>query len=207
MTTQEICTAILTFDEAMVKAKVQAELDAGTDTQTILDVGLINAMDEVGERFSTGDLFIPEMLKAAQVMKAGLDIIRPLLTAGQSRSKGTVIIGTVKGDQHDIGKNLVAMMLEGAGFNIVDLGVDVDSEAFVSTAVEKNADVIALSALLTTTMPAMEQTVKAAKETQLTVKTIVGGAPVSQAFADQIGADGYSADAPGTVKLIKQLVP
>jgi 5-methyltetrahydrofolate--homocysteine methyltransferase len=163
-------------------------------------------MDVVGERFSAGDLFIPEMLKAAQVMKKGLEILKPHLTAGQSRSKGTVVIGTVKGDLHDIGKNLVAMMLEGAGFEVVDLGVDVSSERFVQTATEKNADVIGLSALLTTTMPSMDSTVKAVKEAGLAVKTIVGGAPVTQAFADTIGADGYSADAAGAVKLVKQIV-
>jgi 5-methyltetrahydrofolate--homocysteine methyltransferase len=157
-------------------------------------------MDEVGERFSAGDLFVPEMLVAAQAMKAGLEILKPHLASGQSRSKGTVVIGTVKGDLHDIGKNLVAMIMEGSGFEVVDAGVDIDSETFVKTAAEKNADVIALSALLTTTMPAMESTVKA-------VKTIIGGAPVTQAFSDQIGADGYSSDAPGAVKLVNQLVP
>ncbi|NNG00216.1 MAG: corrinoid protein [Desulfobacteraceae bacterium] len=206
MSTQEIYNAILAFDEVSVKAKVRAELGAGTDIQTILDDGLVRAMDIVGERFSAGDLFIPEMLKSAQVMKAGLELIKPLLTTDQSRSKGTVVIGTVKGDQHDIGKNLVAMMLEGAGFKIVDLGVDVESEVFVKTAAEQKADVIALSSLLTTTMPAMEQTIRITKAANLAVKTIVGGAPVSQAFAHQIEADGYSADAPGTVKLVKELV-
>jgi len=206
MATQDIFNAVLAFDEADVKAKTQAEVDAGTDIQTILNDGLIAAMDEVGEKFSSGELFVPEMLMAAQAMKGGLEILKPLLATGQSSSKGTVVIGTVKGDLHDIGKNLVAMMMEGAGFDVVDLGVDVESEAFVKTASEKGADVIALSALLTTTMPAMETTVKAVKEAGVSVKTIIGGAPVTQAFADQIGADGYSADAPGAVKLVKQLV-
>ncbi len=206
MAIQDIFNAVLAFDEATVKAKTQAELDAGTDINTILNDGLISAMDDVGEKFSAGELFVPEMLMAAQAMKAGLEILKPLLAAGQSRSKGTVVIGTVKGDLHDIGKNLVSMMMEGAGFDVVDLGVDVESEKFVTTAAEKSADVIALSALLTTTMPAMETTVKAVKEAGMTVKTIIGGAPVTQAFADQIGADGYSADAPGAVKLVKQLV-
>jgi 5-methyltetrahydrofolate--homocysteine methyltransferase len=163
-------------------------------------------MDEVGEKFSAGELFVPEMLMAAQAMKAGLEMLKPHLAEGQSQRKGTVVIGTVKGDLHDIGKNLVSMMMEGAGFDVVDLGVDVESEAFVKSAAEKNADVIALSALLTTTMPAMQTTVKAVKEAGMTVKTIIGGAPVTQAFADQIGADGYSADAPGAVKLVKELV-
>ena len=206
MSIQDIFNAVLAFDAATVTAKTQAELDAGTDIDAILNEGLIGAMDEVGERFSAGDLFVPEMLVAAQAMKAGLELLKPHLSAGQSQSKGTVVIGTVKGDLHDIGKNLVAMMMEGAGFDVVDVGVDIDSETFVKTAAEKNADVIALSALLTTTMPAMEATVKAVKEAGMTVKTIIGGAPVTQAFSDQIGADGYSADAPGAVKLVKEIM-
>jgi corrinoid protein of di/trimethylamine methyltransferase len=206
MANQDIFNAVLAFDEAGVKAKTQAEVDAGTDIQSILNDGLIAAMDEVGEKFSAGELFVPEMLMAAQAMKGGLEMLKPLLATGQSSSKGTVVIGTVKGDLHDIGKNLVSMMMEGAGFDVVDMGVDVASEAFVKAAADKGADVIALSALLTTTMPAMETTVKAVKEAGMSVKTIIGGAPVTQAFADQIGADGYSADAPGAVKLVKQLV-
>jgi 5-methyltetrahydrofolate--homocysteine methyltransferase len=206
MSIQDIFNAVLAFDAETAKAKTQEELDAGTDVETILNDGLIGAMDEVGERFSAGDLFVPEMLVAAQAMKAGLEILKPHLASGQSQSKGTVVIGTVKGDLHDIGKNLVAMMMEGAGFDVVDVGVDIDSETFVKTAAEKSADVIALSALLTTTMPAMEATVKAVKEAGMTVKTIIGGAPVTQAFSDQIGADGYSADAPGAVKLVKEIV-
>ena len=206
MSIQDIFNAVLAFDAATVTAKTQAELDAGTDIEAILNDGLIGAMDEVGERFSAGDLFVPEMLVAAQAMKAGLEILKPHLSAGQSQSKGTVVIGTVKGDLHDIGKNLVSMMLEGAGFEVVDVGVDMDGDAFIKIAAEKNADVIALSALLTTTMPAMETTVKAVKEAGMSVKTIIGGAPVTQAFADQIGADGYSADAPGAVKLVKEIM-
>jgi 5-methyltetrahydrofolate--homocysteine methyltransferase len=206
MSTQDIFNAVLAFDESTVTTKTQSELESGTDIGTILNDGLISAMDEVGERFSAGELFVPEMLMAAQAMKAGLEILKPHLAAGQSQSKGVVVIGTVKGDLHDIGKNLVSMMMEGAGFDVIDLGVDVESEAFVKSAAEKNADVIALSALLTTTMPAMESTVKAVKEAGMSTKTIIGGAPVTQAFADQIGADGYSADAPGAVKLVKGLV-
>ena len=206
MTIQDIFNAVLSFDEAGAKARTQAEIDAGTEIQRILNDGLIGAMDEVGERFSAGELFVPEMLMAAQAMKAGLELLKPHLAEGQGRSKGTVVIGTVKGDLHDIGKNLVAMMMEGAGFDVVDLGVDVESERFVKAAAERKADVIALSALLTTTMPAMQTTVKAVKEAGMATRTIIGGAPVTQAFADQIGADGYSADAPGAVKLVKQLV-
>jgi 5-methyltetrahydrofolate--homocysteine methyltransferase len=206
MSIQDIFNAVLAFDEATAKAKTQTEIDAGTDIQSILNDGLIGAMDEVGEKFSAGELFVPEMLMAAQAMKGGLELLKPHLGEGGGQSKGTVIIGTVKGDLHDIGKNLVSMMMEGAGFDVVDLGVDVESEVFVKSAAEKNADVIALSALLTTTMPAMESTVKAVKEAGMTTRTIIGGAPVTQAFADQIGADGYSADAPGAVKLVKEVL-
>ena len=206
MAIQDIFNAVLAFDAAKTRTLTQAELDNGTEITAILNDGLISAMDEVGEKFSTGELFVPEMLMAAQAMKAGVQLLKPLLTEGQSRSKGTVVIGTVKGDLHDIGKNLVAMMLEGAGFEVVDPGVDVDSEAFVKAAAENSADVIALSALLTTTMPAMETTIKAIKEAGMSVKTIIGGAPVTQTFADQIEANGYSADAPGAVKLAKQIL-
>ncbi len=206
MTVKAIFEAVIAFDEEAVQSKTQAELDAGTDVNTILNDGLIGAMDEVGELFSAGDIFVPEMLMAAEAMKAGLSILKPHLAEGQSRSKGTVIIGTVKGDLHDIGKNLVSMMMEGAGFEVLDLGVDVASETFVQTAAEKNARVIALSALLTTTMPSMETTIKAVKEAGLATRTIIGGAPVTQTFADQIGADGFSSDAPGAVKLVKQLL-
>jgi 5-methyltetrahydrofolate--homocysteine methyltransferase len=206
MTVKAIFDAVLAFDEAAVQSQTQSELDAGTDVNTILNDGLIGAMDAVGERFSSGVIYVPEMLIAAEAMKAGLKIIKPHLAEGQSRSRGTVVIGTVKGDLHDIGKNLVTMMMEGAGFEVVDLGVDVDRDNFIKTATEKNAQVIALSALLTTTMPSMENTIKAVKEAGLATKTIIGGAPVTQAFADQIGADGFSSDAPGAVKLVKQFI-
>jgi 5-methyltetrahydrofolate--homocysteine methyltransferase len=206
MTVKAIFDAVLAFDEATVQTQTQSELDAGTDVNTILNDGLIGAMDAVGEKFSAGEIYVPEMLRAAKMMKAGLKIIKPYLAEGQSRDRGTVIIGTVKGDLHDIGKNLVTMMMEGAGFEVVDLGVDVDSDNFIKTATEKNAQVIALSALLTTTMPSMENIIKAVKEAGLATKTIIGGAPVTQAFADQIGADGFSSDAPGAVKLVKQFV-
>jgi len=206
MTVKAIFDAVINLDEETVKNQTQAALDAGTDVNTILNEGLIGAMDEVGELFSAGDLFVPEMLMAAEAMKAGLAILKPFLAEGQSRSKGIVVIGTVKGDLHDIGKNLVSMMMEGAGFEVIDLGVDVSTEDFLKTAEEKNAQVIALSALLTTTMPSMESTIKAVKEAGLGIRTIIGGAPVTQTFADQIGADGFSSDAPGAVKLVKQLL-
>lgn len=205
MAVKDIFEAVLAMDMAAVVAKTQAELDNGTDVGTILDDGLISAMDEVGVRFSSGDLFVPEMLMAAKVMQQGLEVLKPHLSEGQSQNKGVVVIGTVKGDLHDIGKNLVAMMIEGAGFKVVDLGVDVESETFVKAAAEEKADVIALSALLTTTMPSMANTVKAVKESGIATRTIIGGAPVTESFSEEIGADGYSADAAGAVRLIKEL--
>ena len=206
MAVKDIFQAILDFDEAKVKELTAAEITAQTDIDTILNEGLIGAMDEVGKKFSEGELFVPEMLMAAQAMKAGLEVIKPHLSADATDAKGTVVIGTVKGDLHDIGKNLVAMMMEGAGFNVVDLGVDVEADKFVQAAKDNKARIVALSALLTTTMGAMEATVKAVKEAGIDAKTIVGGAPVTDAYAKQIGADGYSDDAPGAVELARRLM-
>lgn len=206
MSIKEIFQGVLSFDAAKVKELTQTELDAGTEINSILNDGLIGALDVVGKKFSDGEMFVPEMLQAAKAMKAGLKVLKPYLSSESIASKGTVIIGTVKGDQHDIGKNLVAMMIEGAGFNVVDLGVDVDVDKFVKAASEHNAGVLGLSALLTTTMPAMEDTVAAIKEAGLAVRTIIGGAPVTETFADQIGADGYSDDAPGAVELARKLM-
>jgi len=206
MAIKDIYEAVLGFQVDKVKELTQAELSAGTDVQRILNDGLISAMDEVGRKFSEGILFVPEMLMSAQAMKGGLEILKPHLTEEVSHSRGTVVIGTVKGDLHDIGKNLVAMMLEGAGLSVVDLGVDVEAEKFVAAAKDNKADIVAMSALLTTTMPAMETTIKAVKEAGLTVKCIIGGAPVTEAFAKKIGADGHSDDAPGAVELARRLV-
>jgi 5-methyltetrahydrofolate--homocysteine methyltransferase len=206
MAVKDIYEGVLAFQVDKVKELTQAELDSGTDVQSILNDGLIGAMDEVGRKFSEGILFVPEMLMSAQAMKGGLEILKPHLTEEVSHSRGTVVIGTVKGDLHDIGKNLVAMMLEGAGLTVVDLGVDVEAEKFVAAARDNKADIIAMSALLTTTMPGMETTIKAVKEAGLTIKCIIGGAPVTEAFAKQIGADGHSDDAPGAVTLVRRLV-
>ena len=203
---QQIASNLYEGEDEAVPTLVQQALEEGLEPGQILQGGLIAGMDEVGRDFKAGDLFVPEVLIAARAMHAGMSVLRPLLAESDAASAGKYVIGTVKGDLHDIGKNLVSMMMEGAGFDVIDLGVDVESEAFVKSAAEKNADVIALSALLTTTMPAMETTVKAVKEAGMAVKTIIGGAPVTKAFADQIGADGYSADAPGAVKLVKELV-
>jgi 5-methyltetrahydrofolate--homocysteine methyltransferase len=206
MAIKDIYEGVLAFQVDRVKELTQAEMDAGTDIQTILNDGLISAMDEVGEKFSQGDLFVPEMLMSAKAMKGGLEILKPHLSGKTIHSRGTVVIGTVKGDLHDIGKNLVAMMMEGAGLKVVDLGVDVAAEKFVQAAQDSNANVVALSALLTTTMPAMDTTIKAIKEAGLSVKTIVGGAPVTQKFANEIGSDGHSDDAPGAVELVRRLI-
>jgi len=205
MAIQDIFKAVIGFEEAKVKELVQKEISAGTNIDAILNEGLIGAMDEVGRQFGEGILFVPEMLMAAQAMKGGLAILKPLLSGSAASQRGTIVIGTVKGDLHDIGKNLVSMMMEGAGFNVVDLDVDVDAAKFVKAARENNAQIVALSALLTTTMPAMEATVKAMREAGLDTKAIIGGAPVTQAFATQIGADGYADDAPGAVELARKL--
>ena len=206
MAITEIYQSVLTHDRAAIAGQVQEELDKGTKASLILNDGLIAALDEVGEKFSSGEMFLPEMLAAAQAMKKGLAVIKPLLTDRETQSAGTVVIGTVKGDLHDIGKDLVAMMLEGAGFKVINLGVDVDSETFIQAVKENHADVVGLSALLTTTMPAMGATLASFKEAGVPVKLIVGGAPVTQSFADEIGADGYSDDAPGVVTLVRKLV-
>jgi 5-methyltetrahydrofolate--homocysteine methyltransferase len=206
MAIQDIYQAVLGFDGDLVAGLVKKELGQNTDVSMILKQGLIAALDEVGERFGKGDMFLPEMLAAAQAMKTGLEVIRPLLTEADAQSAGTMVIGTVQGDLHDIGKDLVAMMVEGAGFRVINLGVDVHAEAFLKAVEENTPHVVALSALLTTTMPAMKETLSILKQRDVKSKIIVGGAPVTQSFADQIGADGYADDAPGAVALVRRLL-
>lgn len=203
-----IFDAILDGDAAAVETLTQQALDAGQSAESILREALIPAMNEVGELYEEGEYFVPEMLVAARAMKAGLAVIKPLLVEGDVESMGKVAIGTVKGDMHDVGKNLVSMMLEGAGFEIIDLGIDVGSQAFVDAVHEHGADIVAMSALLTTTMTNMRATVEALEAAGLReqVKVIIGGAPVSDEYARQIGADGYAADAGQAVKLAKSLV-
>lgn len=193
----------------LVGAAVQAALDEGEDPVAILNDGMIKTMGVVGDKFKNGEIFVPEMLVAARAMKKGVEVLKPHLASGSAGALGKVIIATVAGDLHDIGKNLVAMMIESAGFEVIDLGVDV-SAAKVIEAYKENPDtkIIALSALLTTTMPALKDTVSALNESDFrdSIKVIVGGAPITQEFADEIGADGYSDDAASAASLAKKLV-
>ena len=180
-----------------VKELVQQALDEGVPPQEILEKGLLDGMGIVGEKFKNNEVFVPEVLVAARAMNAGVAILKPYLVEAGVESKGTAVIGTVKGDLHDIGKNLVKMMLEGKGIHVVDLGVDVSAEQFVQAAVDNNADLICCSALLTTTMSEMKNVVELAEEKGLRdqVKIMIGGAPITQSFCDSIGADCYTADA------------
>ena len=178
-----------------VKEKVQEALDQGISAKDILEEGLLSGMSVIGEKFKNNEVYVPEVLIAARAMNAGGALLKPYLVDAGVEAKGTVVIGTVKGDLHDIGKNLVKMMMEGKGLNVVDLGVDVSAEQFVSAAKENNADIIACSALLTTTMTEMKNVVDAVKAESLDVKVMVGGAPVTQNFCDSIGANSYTADA------------
>ena len=200
--------AVIEGNAAEAKALTQAALDGGAGPQDILDNALIPAMDVVGEKFSAREFYIPEMLIAARAMQSGLGLLKPLLVAAKSKSRGKVVIGTVKGDLHDIGKNLVGMMLQGGGFEIVDLGTDVKPARFVETVAAEKPDLLMMSALLTTTMMSMKETIAALKEAGLreSVRVGVGGAPVTQRFADEVGADFYAPDATGAVTKAKELV-
>jgi len=204
---KEIYQGVLDGDMGAVQTNVQAAIDAGMPAGDVLQSGLIAAMGEVGQLFEDGEYFVPEMLIAARAMKAGLAILQPLLVDSGVEPVGKVAIGTVKGDLHDIGKNLVAMMLEGAGFEIVDLGTDVAPDQFVA-AVKDGVNLVGLSALLTTTMPSMATTIQALDAAGLRdkVKVMIGGAPVTAEYARQIGADGFAPDASQAVTLAKSLV-
>ncbi len=200
--------AVLNGDLKAAVEVTKTAIAADVDPQTLVTEFMIPAMDEVGRRFETNEYFVPELLISARAMKGSLELIRPLLAARGIEPVGRVVIGTVKGDLHDIGKGLVAAMLEGGGFDVVDLGVDVSAEKFVAQAKERGANIIAVSALLTTTMVGMKTVVSAVQEAGLKdqCKVIIGGAPVTQHFADTIGADGYSNSAAGAVTLARQLV-
>ena len=206
MAIQEIINSILAFDDAGTARGVQGELDNGTDVIVILNRGLIAAMDEVGRLYAQGIFFVPEMMMAAQAMKKGLSVLRPHLENTQAAPASCIIIGTVKGDQHDIGKNLVSIMLECSGFRVIDLGTDVSAEQFVKAAQKSRAKLIAMSALLTTTLASMKAIVSRIRSESNAPKTMVGGAPVTREFADHIGADGYSPDAVGAVAVARHLI-
>lgn len=203
-----IFESVLKGDIGTVKTAVQDALDAGITAESILKQGLIPAMAEVGHLFEQGEYYVPEMLVSAHAMKASLVILRPLLVAEDVKPLGKVVIGSVQGDLHDIGKNLVAMMLEGAGFEIVDLGVDVKPDQYIEAAKNADALIIAMSALLTTTVPAMQRTILALEEAGLRerFKVIIGGAPVTADYAQEIGADGYAADASQATALAKSFL-
>ena len=204
----EMTNALVSCDEAKLIDLVNAALAQDTPAGDILNNGLIAGMDVVGEKMENGDMFIPEVLMAAKTMGSCVEILKPMLGDDESGTGASVLIGTVKGDLHDIGKNLVAMMMESSGMEVHNVGVDIAPEDFITQIKEKNARIVCLSALLTTTMPMMKQTVDAIVEAGLRdrVKIMVGGAPVTQAFADEIGADGFAADAGSASKLAKALV-
>ncbi|MDR3149407.1 MAG: corrinoid protein [Oscillospiraceae bacterium] len=207
----EIQAAVENGKAKQVAQLCQEALDAGENAADILNKAMIGAMSVVGTKFKNNEIFVPEMLIAARAMKKGVEVIAPALKDAGAEPIGKLIIGTVAGDLHDIGKNLVAMMIEGAGFEVMDLGVDVPKEKFIET-LEANPDVevVALSALLTTTMPAMKEAMEALQaytaKTGRKLKVIVGGAPITQAYADEIGADAYSEDAAGAAEVAKQVL-
>ena len=205
---KEIYNNIIEGQAGAVREEVQAALDAGIPASVILNEGMISAITEVGHLFEIGEFYVPEMLISSRAMQSGLTLLEPYLKEADVKSAGKVVIGTVKGDLHDIGKNLVAMMLKGAGFEIIDLGTDVAPEKFVESAREQGAQIVALSALLTTTMPSMKATIEALTAAGLRdqVKVMIGGAPITQSYADQIGADGYSSDASRAIATAMSLI-
>ncbi|OFV69225.1 corrinoid protein [Acetobacterium wieringae] len=203
---EEVKVLVETGKSKKVAAAVQEALDAGDKAQDILDA-MIASMGVVGDKFSSGEIFVPEMLIAAKAMSKGVEVLKPVMAGDVSNSLGTCIIGTVAGDLHDIGKNLVTMMIESAGFDMVDLGVDVPAERFVEAVKENdNVVLVACSGLLTTTMPALKEAVQTVKAALPDMKVLVGGAPVTQAYADEIGADGYATDAGSAAVKAKELI-
>ncbi len=207
-TPREIADAVKAGRAKIVKQLVNEAVAEGQSAETLLNEGLIVGMNELGEMFKNNEVYVPEVLVAARAMKMGTEILKPLLAAEDVQSRGVVAIGTVKGDLHDIGKNLVGMMLEGTGFTVVDLGVDVTPEMYIDAIQNKGAQVIGISALLTTTMPNIGATIEELKKAGLRdkVRVMIGGAPVTQSFADEVGADGYSPDAASAADLAVKLV-
>jgi len=198
--------AVIKGDQNTAVEITKAALEEGTAAESILNEGLVAGMDIIGGRFKKNEVYIPEVLIAARAMKMAMEVLEPELAKAGVEPVGKFLIGTAKGDLHDIGKNLVAMMLKGAGFEVVDLGVDVAPEKFVEQAKSSGSQLIGISALLTTTMPGMEEVIKSLKDAGITAKVMIGGAPVTQAYADKIGADGYAADAASAVDVAKSLV-
>jgi len=205
---KEITQKLIQGMAPQVKELVQEAINEGQDLGSILKHGLLAGMSVVGERFKKAEVYFPEVLVAANAMKAGMEPLKPLLAEKNIGYSGRVVLGTVRGDLHDIGKNLVGMMLEGAGFEVIDLGVDVPNDRFVETVKEKNADIVGISALLTTTMPVMKQVIESliSSMTREKVKVMVGGAPITQKYADEIGADGFGPDAATAVDKAKELM-
>jgi 5-methyltetrahydrofolate--homocysteine methyltransferase len=203
MELQEIHDCVLNGEADQIVSAVKRALNAGASAEAIISDALIKAMDEVGTRMKEGDMFIPEVLMAAKTMKKGMDVVQPLLEGGKVNAIGKIAIGTVSGDLHDIGKDLVLMMLEGAGFEVIDMGVDVSADKFLKVIEEQHPDIIGVSALLTTTMKTMEETVKAIGNK---AKTLIGGAPVTEEFAQKIGASGYAPDAVTAIDVAKSLM-
>jgi 5-methyltetrahydrofolate--homocysteine methyltransferase len=198
--------AIIRGDQNAAPQLTRDALAAGVSPGEVLEGGLIAGMNVIGKRFKANEVYIPEVLIAARAMKMSMEILEPRLVEAGIKPLGKAILGTVQGDLHDIGKNLVVMMLKGAGFDVVDVGVDVSPEKFVARARESGAQIVGLSALLTTTMPAMEKTIEAIREAGITVKVMIGGAPVTQGYAEKIGADGYAPDAATAVDIAKSLL-
>ncbi len=201
-----LADAVIKGDQSTAVEITKAALEDGTPPKSVLNEGLIAGMDVVGASFKKNEVYIPEVLIAARAMKMAMEILEPELVKAGVKPIGKFLIGTVQGDLHDIGKNLVAMMLKGAGFEVIDLGVDVGPDKFVEQVKTQGVHVVGMSALLTTTMPGMEKTIKALKEAGVSAKIMIGGAPVTQGYADKIGADGYAADAASAVDMVKSLV-
>ncbi|HWQ75473.1 MAG TPA: corrinoid protein [Syntrophomonas sp.] len=203
---ETLVISVMDGDEAQVKEQTKALLNAGCKPLDIINQGLIAAMDIVGPRFRDGEMYVPEVLMAAKSMATGIEILKPFMSDTDMPSKGKIVLGTVKGDLHDIGKNLVGMMMESSGFQVINLGIDISPEEFVAAIKKHTPKIIAMSALLTTTMMQMKDTIDLIKEEGLKVKAIIGGAPVTQEFANRIGADGYSPDAASAVELCAKLI-
>ena len=204
---EDMATALMAGKATDVKELVQKAIDENMEPGTILTEGLLSGMNVIGVKFKANEVYVPEVLIAARAMKAGMELLQPLLADAGVEPVGRVVLGTVKGDLHDIGKNLVRMMLQGGGFEVIDCGIDVSAEKFIESIKESGAKVLAMSALLTTTMPQMAEVVKSVKDSGIKdIKTMIGGAPVTQAYADEIGADGYAPDAASAVDTAKELV-